>query len=55
MGRRVCPERLPMHIHLIGIEGGNFEPFTDMSPEVSAAVGAACEAVMRIVGDFLEG
>jgi len=54
IGRRVCPERLPLSVRLVGIEGRGFEPFTPMSPDVEAAVEGACDEVIRLVREALE-
>ncbi|WP_235809610.1 hydrogenase maturation protease [Methanofollis ethanolicus] len=41
---------------IVGIEGGEIEAFSDeMTPEVQAAVPAACEAVVRAVKEGDEG
>jgi hydrogenase maturation protease len=46
-GRLVCPERMPAHVVLVGIEGATFDQLGGpMTPSVAAAVPYAAQAVM---------
>lgn len=50
VGRRLCPEKIPRHIYLIGIEGKCFDQLgQSMSPEVASAVPRAVDQVLRLL------
>lgn len=50
VGRRLYPEKAPLYIHLVGIEGRCFDQLGQgLSPEVEAAVPKAVAAVLQLL------
>ena len=51
LARRLAPERQPAALWFVGVEGAAFSEFgTELTPSVEAAIPAAVEAVLHIVG-----
>ncbi len=51
LARELSPKREPATLHFVGVEGAAFAEYgTELSPEVVAAIPAAVEAVLRLVG-----
>jgi hydrogenase maturation protease len=51
LAHRLVPEKTPATLHFVGVEGAAFGEYgMHLSPEVAAAIPAAVEAVLRIVG-----
>jgi hydrogenase maturation protease len=51
VGRLLFPERMPVQIFLVGVEGRCFDQFAPMSAEVNLALDAAAAAVLALVKD----
>ncbi len=50
IGRRLSPEKMPTHIHLVGIEGKCFDELgAGLSTEVAAAVREASERILDLL------
>jgi len=51
LATELAPQREPASLHFVGVEGLAFTEYgTTLSPEVAAAIPAAVEAVLRIIG-----
>ena len=51
LAHRLAPTRSPASLHFVGIEGIRFDDYgLELSPAVEAAIPAAVEAVLRILG-----
>lgn len=51
LARTLAPGRPPATLHFVGVEGVAFNDYgTALSPEVSAAIPEAVDAVLRLVG-----
>ncbi|HEX7598919.1 MAG TPA: hydrogenase maturation protease [Polyangia bacterium] len=51
LAHRLAPARGPAALHFVGVEGVSFEEYgLELSPAVEAALPAAVEAVLRVLG-----
>ena len=51
LAHRLAPARGPAALHFVGVEGVSFEEYgLELSPAVQAALPAAVEAVLRVLG-----
>jgi hydrogenase maturation protease len=51
LAHRLAPSRPPASLHFVGVEGVSFTDYgTELSPQVEAAIPAAVEAVLQLIG-----